>query len=66
MTQILERIESGDGREGDVQLLESLCSGIFGRCFCALGDAAAMALRGILKNFKDEFLHHIDRKVCRV
>ncbi len=66
MTQILERIENGDGREGDVQLLESLCSGIFGRCFCALGDAAAMALRGILKNFKDEVLHHIDHKVCRV
>ena len=55
MTQILKRIENGQGREGDIELLESLCTGIFGRCFCALGDAAVMALRGALQNFREEF-----------
>ena len=54
MTQVLRRIEYGEGREGDVELLESLCTGIFGRCFCALGEAAVLALRGALKNFKEE------------
>jgi NADH-quinone oxidoreductase subunit F len=66
MTQILRRIENGAGRDGDVELLESLCTGIFGRCFCALGDAAVMALRGALKNFREEFLQHIRGKKCVV
>ncbi len=66
MTQILRRLEYGEGREGDVELLESLCTGIFGRCFCALGDAAVMALRGALKHFKGEFLYHIEHKRCMV
>lgn len=66
MTQVLKRLEYGHGREGDVELLESLCTGIFGRCFCALGDAAVMALRGALKNFREEFLYHITNKKCMV
>jgi NADH-quinone oxidoreductase subunit F len=66
MTQILWRLENGEGREGDVELLESLCTGIFGRCFCALGDAAVMALRGALAHFKEEFLYHIEHKKCMV
>jgi NADH-quinone oxidoreductase subunit F len=64
MTQVLRRIEYGEGREGDVELLESLCTGIFGRCFCALGEAAVLALRGALKNFKEEFYYHIEHKEC--
>jgi NADH-quinone oxidoreductase subunit F len=66
MTQILQRLENGEGRTGDIELLESLCSGIFGRCFCALGDAAVMALRGALKNFREEFEYHITHKRCMV
>lgn len=66
MTQILKRIEEGRGREGDVELLESLCTGIFGNCFCALGDAAVMALRGALKYFKAEFYDHIAQGRCTV
>lgn len=66
MTQILQRIENGAGRPGDIDLLESLCSGIFGRCFCALGDSAVLALRGALKNFREEFEYHIDHGRCMV
>jgi len=64
MTQILKRIEEGRGREGDVELLESLCKGISGNCFCALGDAAVMALRGAMKYFKQEFYDHIAGEGC--
>ena len=66
MTQILWRLENGEGKDGDVELLESLCTGIFGRCFCALGDAAVMALRGALTNFREEFIYHIEHKKCMV
>lgn len=66
LTNILKRIEYGNGRPGDVELLESLCTNIFGRTFCPLGDGAVMALRGALKNFRDEFQYHIDHKRCMV
>lgn len=64
LTNILKRIEGGQGRQGDVEMLESLCTNIFGRTFCPLGDGAVMALRGALKNFRDEFQYHIDHKKC--
>jgi len=65
LTKILKRIEHGEGRPGDIELLESLCTNIFGRTFCPLGDGAVMALRGALKNFRDEFQYHIDHKKCK-
>ena len=37
-----------------------------GRTICALGDAAAMPVRGMLKHFRDEFVYHVDHKTCRV
>ncbi len=66
LTKILKRIEYGEGRTGDVELLESLCSNIFGRTFCPLGDGAVMALRGVLKHFRDEFVYHVENKRCMV
>jgi len=64
--KVLHRIEHGKAQEGDVELLESLCGNIFGRTFCPLGDGAVMALRGALKNFKDEFEYHVKNKRCLV
>jgi len=49
-----------------VELLEDLCANIFGRTFCPLGDGAVMALRGALKNFRDEFVYHVEKKGCMV
>jgi len=64
LTKVLRRLEHGEGRPGDVELLESLCTNIFGRTFCPLGDGAVMALRGALKHFRQEFQYHIDHKMC--
>jgi len=66
MTNVLKRVEYGEGRPGDVELLEDLCANIFGRTFCPLGDGAVMALRGALKNFRDEFVYHVEKKGCMV
>ncbi|HHD11125.1 MAG TPA: NADH oxidoreductase (quinone) subunit F [Deltaproteobacteria bacterium] len=66
LKKIVQRIEYGKGRQGDVELLESLCGNIFGRTFCPLGDGAVMALRGVLKKFKEEFQYHIEHKRCMV
>ena len=62
----LRRIESRQGKNGDIELLDRLCGNIFGRTFCPLGDGAVMALRGALKNFRDEFEFHVKNKRCMV
>ncbi len=66
LTRILKRLEHGEGRADDLELIESLCENIFGRTFCPLGDGAVMALRGAFKNFKEEFVYHIEHKRCMV
>jgi NADH-quinone oxidoreductase subunit F len=66
ITKILKRIEYGAGRPDDLELIESICDKIFGRTFCALGDGAVMALRGFIKNFREEFKYHIENKKCMV
>ena len=64
LTKVLKRIEHGEGRPGDLDLLDGICNNIFGRTFCPLGDGAVMALRGALNNFREEFQYHIDHKRC--
>jgi NADH-quinone oxidoreductase subunit F len=42
MSEVFERIESGHGRDADIDLLLDVSDNILGKSFCALGDAAAM------------------------
>ena len=60
------RIEHGEGRNEDLDLLLNLADNIQGRTICALGDAAAMPVRAFVKVFRDEFQYHIDHKCCNV
>jgi NADH-quinone oxidoreductase subunit F len=55
MTQILARLDAGEGREGDIELLLDLCDNILGRSFCALGDGATSPITSAIKYFRDEF-----------
>ncbi len=64
--KIMKRLEGGNGRKGDVELLEDLCNNIFGKTFCPLGDGAVMALRGAINHFRDEFEYHIEKRTCMV
>lgn len=64
VVKLLRRIEAGHGKQGDVEELERLAAGIFGNCFCPLGDGAIMALRGALGHFRDEFTDHIEKGHC--
>jgi NADH-quinone oxidoreductase subunit F len=66
MAEILERLEKGEGRETDIDLLADVADNILGKSFCALGDAAAMPVQGALKHFRDEFEHHVKHKRCLV
>jgi NADH-quinone oxidoreductase subunit F len=62
----VKRIEHGQGRLDDLDLLNSLANNIQGKTICALGDAAAMPVRAFVKHFQDEFQYHIDHKKCLV
>ena len=64
--RMVDRIENGQGRASDLELLDSVAGNIMGRTICALGDAAAMPVRGMLKHFRSEFVHHIEHKTCVV
>ena len=64
--RMVDRIENGQGRESDLALLDNVAENIMGRTICALGDAAAMPVRGMLKHFRDEFAYHVEHKTCMV
>lgn len=64
--RMVHRIEHGKGRPEDLELLDSVAGNIMGRTICALGDAAAMPVRGFLKHYRDEFAYHIENKRCVV
>ncbi|WP_028356985.1 NADH-quinone oxidoreductase subunit NuoF [Brackiella oedipodis] len=64
--RIVHRIEHGQGTQGDLEQLDRVAANIMGRTICALGDAAAMPVQGMMKHFRDEFAYHIEHKKCVV
>ena len=66
LSRMVDRIETGHGKPSDMDLLDNVAENIMGRTICALGDAAAMPVRGMLKHFRAEFDHHITHKTCMV
>ena len=47
-------------------MLADIADNILGKSFCALGDAAAMPVQGMLEHFRPEFEHHVRHKQCLV
>jgi len=66
MYRIIHRIEHGEGRPEDLDLLNSVAGKIGGHTICALGDAAAMPVQSFLKHFGDEFAYHVEHRKCMV
>ncbi|HEX5042586.1 MAG TPA: NADH-quinone oxidoreductase subunit NuoF [Candidatus Polarisedimenticolaceae bacterium] len=66
MERILNRLEGGEGRQADLDLLHDIGGQIIGNTICALGDAAAMPVQSFVKKFRDEFQYHVDHKACMV
>jgi NADH-quinone oxidoreductase subunit F len=64
--RVVHRIEMGMGQNSDLDLLDDVADKIAGKTICALGDAAAMPVAGMLKHYRDEFQYHIDHKKCMV
>jgi NADH-quinone oxidoreductase subunit F len=64
MYKIIRRIEHGEGREEDLELLLDICDNIAGRSFCPLGDAAVGPVQSSVERFREEYEFHIREKRC--
>lgn len=64
MLEILERITEGNGKEGDIELLEELCSSIKDGALCGLGQTAPNPVLTTIRYFRNEYEDHIKNKKC--
>jgi len=64
MLEILERITSGQGKEGDIELLEELGQYIRATSLCGLGMTAPNPVLSTLRYFRNEYEAHIRDKKC--
>lgn len=64
MLEILERITEGEGREGDIELLEELSVQIKENSLCGLGQTAPNPVLTTIRYFRDEYQAHIHDKKC--
>ncbi|WP_034638907.1 NADH-quinone oxidoreductase subunit NuoF [Desulfofalx alkaliphila] len=64
MLNILERITNGEGKEGDIELLEDMAQKISAGSLCGLGQTAPNPVLTTIKYFRDEYQAHIVDKAC--
>jgi NADH-quinone oxidoreductase subunit F len=60
----LKRLENGEGAAQDMETIAGCCEFMDGKTICALSDASAMATRGFMKQFRDDFEAHIREHRC--
>jgi NADH-quinone oxidoreductase subunit F/NADP-reducing hydrogenase subunit HndC len=65
MLQILERITSGQGQNGDIEKLEELGNKIVAGSLCGLGNSAPNPVLTTIKYFREEYEEHIHDRYCR-
>jgi NADH-quinone oxidoreductase subunit F len=59
MEKVLERLEVGEGKLSDMDLLLDIAKKIDGNTICPLGDAAAWPVASAIRHFRDEFEQHV-------
>ncbi|MBO9619117.1 MAG: NADH-quinone oxidoreductase subunit NuoF [Niabella sp.] len=59
MEKLLLRLEKGQGKVSDIDLLWDIQSKIEGNTICPLGDAAAWPVAAAIRHFRDEFEWHV-------
>ena len=64
LSETLERIVKGEGKEGDIELLEELCTSIKDGALCGLGQTAPNPVLTTIRYFRNEYEAHINEKKC--
>lgn len=64
LLEILTRIVDGDGRKGDIELLQELAEDVRDSSLCGLGMSAPNPVLSTIKYFRHEYEAHINQKKC--
>ncbi len=64
LLEILDRICKGEGKDGDIELLEETCNEIKAGALCGLGQTAPNPVLTTIKYYRDEYEAHINEKRC--
>jgi len=64
MLEILDKITRGEGKEGDLELLEELAQGVKSSSLCGLGQTTPNPVLTTLRYFRSEYEAHIYEKKC--
>src|SRR5207245_10105133 len=58
------RLEEGNGRPEDIDLMNWISDNMMGNTVCVLADAAAMPTQSFISKFRDEFIAHVTLGRC--
>ena len=59
MWRVMERLRTGDADIGEIDMLQQVTKQVEGHSICALGDAAAWPIQGLIKHFRPELERRI-------
>ena len=62
MMRVMERLVTGDADPEEIDMLFSVTKQVEGHTICALGDAAAWPIQGLIRNFRNEIEDRIKAK----
>ena len=62
MMRVMERLVRGDAEPEEIDMLLDVTKQVEGHTICALGDAAAWPIQGLIRNFRDEIEDRIKHK----
>ncbi len=64
MWEIVKNISEGNGKAGDIELLDTLAKAVKDASLCGLGQTAANPVLSTLRYFRDEYEVHVRDKRC--
>ncbi len=65
MYELLDKITSGQGEKGDIELLEKMGKMVVAGSLCGLGNSAPSPVLSTIKYFREEYEEHVNDKYCR-
>jgi NADH-quinone oxidoreductase subunit F len=66
MWRVLQRMERGEAEKREIDLLFDVTKQVEGHTICALGDAAAWPVQGLIRHFRPEIEARIDRRKAAI
>ena len=62
MMRVMERLVTGDAGPEEIDMLLDVTKQVEGHTICALGDAAAWPIQGLIRHFRDDIEQRIAHK----